>query len=137
MSFCNIFCQRAYQSPLAQDVDSCSAVGICFDESGATETAQPADSLDFANKSSQLQELRAAAAMRRQQQHEPSRLPLSSPAGSDYDAACLASLRSAASSRRSQQSRTSTSLYMRAPRANNTTLRGHTQRQMNKNMIST
>ena len=56
--------------------------------------------------SAQLQELRAAAARRRQQNEGP-RVSLQSPAVSDYDAESMHSLRSAASSRRSHLSRSS------------------------------
>ena len=63
--------------------------------------------------SQQLQALRAAAALRRQQsQQEQIRAPLRSPTGSEFDASSVASLRSAASSRRSHMSRTSTLLGM-------------------------
>ena len=55
--------------------------------------------------SQQLQDLRAAAAIRRQQQQEQSRAPLRSPDGFEFDVASVASLRSAASSRRSQMRR--------------------------------
>ena len=57
--------------------------------------------------SAQLHELRAAAA-RRRQQSEGLRAPLQSPVVSDCDAESMHSLRSAASSRRSHLSRSST-----------------------------
>ena len=78
---------------------------IRFYEGGQIDSVSPTGSTVSDVMSQQLQDLRAGAALRRQQQQEQTRAPLRSPEGSDFDVASIASLRSAASSRRSQMSR--------------------------------